>query len=381
MYCPLFYPAIGGAERQAELLTASLIAQGIKAEVLTYQHEPTWPLMELLPGGIAVRRIPILDLNRAFPRVRKLGLGLTTKMLTYLRTAMALRSIAGGFDVLHAQNASSSLTAFAVRVARRLGLRTVVTAVSIRDLFDFSVLVRESKWGTTAVRWLRADVDRWIAISSAVAEELRTGGIPNSRIARIPNGVSMNWPPNELPDIASHFLYLGRLANTAPRDIRGLIRAFEMASARVPHIELALVGGGDQLNEVRAVAAASSAAARIQLPGYQDGRTWRSWAHCLIQPSFVEGMSNALLEGMADGLACVAYDIPPNREALGDGSSGLLVPVGDHHRLAEALCSLATERGVARAWGERARARAERTYDIKAIAHRAIDLYRTLAGE
>jgi glycosyltransferase involved in cell wall biosynthesis len=98
----------------------------------------------------------------------------------------------------------------------------------------------------------------------------------------------------------------------------------------------------------------------------------------MVQPSFFEGMSNALLEGMAAGLACVAYDIPPNRETLGDGAAGILVPVGDHPGLAAVLSDLASIDGLAETWGRRAHERAETTYDIQKIALRTIAVYEQL---
>ena len=142
--------------------------------------------------------------------------------------------------------------------------------------------------------------------------------------------------------------------------------------------ELAIVGEGDRLAEIRDLVAARAGGGQVQVPGLGDGKTWRRWAHCLVQPSFVEGLSNALLEGMASGLACVAYDIPPNREALDDGRAGILVPVGDHRALREALEALAGEPGLARSWGQRARAFAESRYDMRKVAAQAVDVYRTL---
>lgn len=82
-----------------------------------------------------------------------------------------------------------------------------------------------------------------------------------------------------------------------------------------------------------------------------------------------------LLEGMAAGLAQVAYDIPQNREAIDDGRAGILTPVGDHRALAEALHALATKGGLARSYGRLARARSEAAYDIEQVATRTMDAY------
>ncbi len=60
-----------------------------------------------------------------------------------------------------------------------------------------------------------------------------------------------------------------------------------------------------------------------------------------IQPSHEEGFSNAILEGMAAGLAMVVTDVGGNPEAAVQGQSGLVVPPRDPAALATALLQLA----------------------------------------
>lgn len=379
MFVPQFFPVVGGAERQAELLTATLVSLGVSAEVLTAQLELGWPTFEIRPGNVVVRRIPYFDLNRRCPRARSLGLGQLAMCLNAVRTASSIRRLASRFEVLHAHNAQSPLTAWVVRYAHRLGLRTVVKVVNSGDWFDLKVLRRHRLWGGRSVRWLKESTDCWVAISLAVADDLRSWGVSGERIVHLPNGVAVRAAQPELPDIAGRVLYLGRISTTAPRDVSGLLHAFELAAKDNPHLELALVGGGNRLDSIRVAALASPARERIHVLGEEPPSSWLRWAHCLVQPSFSEGMSNALLEAMASGLACVAYDIPPNREALSGGEAGLLVPVRDHSALAGALHRMASVRGLARDFGRRARERAERVYDIEKIARRAIEIYGSIA--
>ncbi|MBK7727065.1 MAG: glycosyltransferase [Gammaproteobacteria bacterium] len=104
------------------------------------------------------------------------------------------------------------------------------------------------------------------------------------------------------------FLYLGRLAAGA-RDVPTLIRAFDRLVAADPTIELAVVGGGDLFDETQALIHACAARGSICCR-VSTSRRWLIWADC--RPAFrMEGLSNALLEAMAHGLACIANDIPP----------------------------------------------------------------------
>lgn len=366
MFCPSFYPRVGGAERQTELLASALIDLGVACEVLTPRADAAWPAEEMRPGGVPVRRFPVGDLRRALPRVPWVG-PVNTAMIGW-RTMRAVRAAAGDFDVVYVPNGSTPMSAFAVVTAARLGRPTIVKPASPGPWFDLVVLREQPLWGPLTARWLLRYATRWQATSAAVAEALSGAGVPHGNVVVVPNGVALSSPPAALPSRARRFLYLGRLARTAPRDFEGLIRAFEAVARVVPEAELALVGGGDRLEEIRALAGASPARQQISVPGQQDPQAWLAWAHCLVQPSFVEGMSNALLEGMAAGLACVAYDIPPNREVLEDGSAGLLVRPGDGSDVIRALLRLACEPGLAAAWGRRARSRAESVYDVRRIA-------------
>ena len=59
--------------------------------------------------------------------------------------------------------------------------------------------------------------------------------------------------------------------------------------------------------------------------GFQeDPRPYYEKAHCVVLPSYHEGMSNVLLEAAATGRAIIASDIPGCREAIDDGENGYL---------------------------------------------------------
>lgn len=53
-----------------------------------------------------------------------------------------------------------------------------------------------------------------------------------------------------------------------------------------------------------------------------------------------EGLSNALIEAMQVGLACITTDYPGAKELITDGENGLVVPMDDADALAEALMRL-----------------------------------------
>ena len=76
----------------------------------------------------------------------------------------------------------------------------------------------------------------------------------------------------------------------------------------------------------------------IHFYGFQeDPRPYYEAAHCVVLPSWHEGMSNVLLEGAATGRALICSDIHGCREAVVDGKTGFLATVKNEDSLQEAM--------------------------------------------
>jgi glycosyltransferase involved in cell wall biosynthesis len=372
----LFRPMIGGAERQAERLALALLRRGLPVEVLTPRLHPDWPTEEST-DGLQVHRFPLRDLSR-IPHVR----GISPVNAWYMGRQIrgVLRRFLPRFDVVHTHIANPFSSLVAVE-ARALGKPVVCKVASGGSYFDLTVLARESISGPRYVARLRTSVSRWVAISGQIRNDLLELGVLPEAIAAIPNGVELPAPRRwQSGAVAKRFLYLGRFP--ANRDFRSLLLGFEALLEHVPDAELRLVGGGDLEAELRgSVARLSRASARAEVIGFSDPRQWLAWADALVQPSYAEGLSNSLLEGMAAGLACVASDILPNREVLDQGRAGLLVPVDRPEAMAAALHRLATVPDDAAGFAEEGRRRVEEVYSLESVADRYTELYSELVGE
>ena len=98
-----------------------------------------------------------------------------------------------------------------------------------------------------------------------------------------------------------------------------------------------------------------------------------------VLPSSVrEGLSISLLEAMACRRPVVVTDVGGNRETVGDGRSGLIVPPADSAALAEAILVLLRDRALAHTLGEAARARVDREFSVSRMIRQTEELYEAL---
>ncbi len=95
--------------------------------------------------------------------------------------------------------------------------------------------------------------------------------------------------------------------------------------------------------------------------------------------STAEGMSNAVMEGMAAGLPMVVTRVGGNPELVADGERGLVVPPLRPQALSEAFGVLLADRERGRRMGAEARAFVERELSLERLVRRHDVLYRRVA--
>jgi glycosyltransferase involved in cell wall biosynthesis len=149
------------------------------------------------------------------------------------------------------------------------------------------------------------------------------------------------------------------------KDYPCLLRAFAVVRSRVPNATLVFVGDGDERPGLEALAQELDVAESVRFAGARtDVPQLLRLFDVFSLSSQTEGISVALLEAMAAGLPAVVTDTGGNPEVVVDGQTGRLAPVGDPHRLGDALADLLGDRARCRAWGEAARARVESEFSL-----------------
>jgi glycosyltransferase involved in cell wall biosynthesis len=95
-------------------------------------------------------------------------------------------------------------------------------------------------------------------------------------------------------------------------------------------------------------------------------------------PSYREGMPRVLLEAAAAGCAVVTTDAIGCRDAIENGITGDLVPVGDAAALAQTLLALIHDPQRRLRYGAAGRERAQRLFGIAAVHRKTMSIYREL---
>ncbi len=95
-----------------------------------------------------------------------------------------------------------------------------------------------------------------------------------------------------------------------------------------------------------------------------------------VLPSHSEGLSNALMEAMASGCACVASDVGGNAFLIQNGVSGFLFPAGDREALAAHLRRLIEDPAKRRMMGEAARRRIDERFSWDVVGEKYLKLFK-----
>ena len=174
--------------------------------------------------------------------------------------------------------------------------------------------------------------------SRAVADFLKARGVPEAKLAVVPNGVEPLAPAPgfraallkslDLSADARPVVTVGRLApQKRPED---LIWAFQLLHQCNPHAVHLIVGDGPLRARCEEQAERFGHHHRTRFLGHRtDARQIIAAADLLWLGSEYEGLPNAVMEAMSAGVVPVVSDIPPNRELVTDGETGFVVKVGD----------------------------------------------------
>jgi GalNAc-alpha-(1->4)-GalNAc-alpha-(1->3)-diNAcBac-PP-undecaprenol alpha-1,4-N-acetyl-D-galactosaminyltransferase len=191
--------------------------------------------------------------------------------------------------------------------------------------------------------------------------------IPNPLPAELADPPGRRVDTTGAPGARKRIMAMGRLVGDKQFDL--LIDAFGGVASAYADWDLWIWGEGPDRNALAQRIAARGLTDRVRLAG----RTESPWdelarAQLFVLSSAVEGFPNVLLEAMALGLPCVAFDCPSGpAEMTRQGKDALLVPAGDVEGLRQTLARMMSDPALRRILGERAAVSVRRRYALAAV--------------
>jgi glycosyltransferase involved in cell wall biosynthesis len=238
-------------------------------------------------------------------------------------------------------------------------------------------------------RWERRNVARadLVMVTSRYSAEVarREYGVPPARVAVVPEIIDLEaWEacfaraprrPRARPTVLC-------VARMYPRKrIADLLRAGAVLRARIPEVQIHIVGQGPEWPAVRRLHEDLGLSATVVLLGdVSRDRLAEEYvnADCFCLPSVQEGFGIVFLEAMAAGLPVVACRAAAVPEVVLEGRTGLLIPPRDPQALAAALEQVLRHPTLGKELGEAGR-RAVAGFMPERVAQRFLDTVRSVA--
>lgn len=218
-----------------------------------------------------------------------------------------------------------------------------------RVICEIQTVEVERRWHLWVDRFSWRGCRCFVGNSPSVVEHLaRYAGIAGDRLRLVRGGVDASrfagvHPVDRralgVPEDARLVLWTGRLDPV--KGLAVLLDAFARLHPSEHAAHLLLAGSGSLRTKLEARARRLRIAERVHFLGPRsDVPALLAAADLFVFPSRTEGLPNALLEAMAAAKPIVTTDVPGCRDLVTHEETGLMVPLGDAQRLADAMARI-----------------------------------------
>jgi glycosyltransferase involved in cell wall biosynthesis len=385
-----YYPLTGGGESQTRVLAANLLNRNFQVLIITRRCSDSWKEIDLV-DGVSVYRIP------------PVGTGRFTRWFMLFWSLLALAKTRSQYDVVYVSG-FKSLGLSAVLAAKLLRKRCILKADSNGEMSGEFFAAGLKKFGLTPtsiiVRILLSGRNKilrganyFVAITTGIAEELKSEGVDPSSIALISNGIDTDrfsritaFEKQSLrqtlviPRKGIIITYAGRLVSY--KGLPLLLRVAEVIQSEFDHVGFVLIGSGgfDMHNcedELKKFVKAKGLEESIYFAGEVDNvHEYLQASDIFVLPSEEDAFPLALVEAMACGLPVISTPVGGIKEIITDRQNGLLVQARDFQQLYQVISGLIRDPTLSASLGTAAVQTVQERYSAGIIIQKYCELFR-----
>lgn len=244
-------------------------------------------------------------------------------------------------------------------------------------------------------KWYHRIIDRilfrWTEFVICVSEDVKTFyhdqfGVPSKKLRMIPNAIDLELFNNKInpsglrkklgiSDDKFIFVCPARLHSQKAHQVL-IEAAYSLIEKGNEKFKILLVGEGERRQELEQLVAKLSLEEVIFFMGLRhDIPDILMQSDAFLLSSDYEGLSLAILEGMAARLPIIATQVGGNSQLVENEKNGYLVPARDSDALADAMSIIMSNRAVAQSMGAHSRRVVEGKYSIKSVAKQTLELF------
>lgn len=283
-------------------------------------------------------------------------------------------------DIVHAHDPHAvTMASIAMSMNRHLDAPKLVAARRV----DFPLKTHAFS------RWKYRQVDLFICASEAIRRILVAQGVEPARTVTVHEGIDLAhvdaapvadirqrlWLPHGAPIVGNIGALVGHKGQ------RDLIDAAALVLRSVPDACFVIAGEGELRPQLEAQIKHLGLEKHVLLTGFRpDVLSLLKAFDLFVMSSTTEGLGTSILDAMACRRAVVGTRAGGIPEAIADGETGRLVPVGDAKALAAAIVTLLRDGALRESYGRAGRARVEAHFTVERMVRATLDAYAALAG-
>ncbi len=279
-------------------------------------------------------------------------------------------------DIIHAHSGRAHAMAL---LSRMFSHQSIPVVVSRRVDFPLS--------GNLASQWKYQAVDFFLPISEAIATILVESGISREKMEIVYSSVDSERFSDANGDrireefsISKDCMVVGNIAICEDRKCqKTILEAVPAVLGRFPDVHFFFVGDGPLREELMAFSHELHIEHRVHFPGFRDDiKHFLDMFDLFLLVPKMEGLGSSILDAQYFSLPVIATPVGGIPEIVIDGETGILIPVNDEHRLAQAMIELLENPDRRKSLGSAGKRRMEELFTAKVMAQRTVAAYQKI---